>query len=341
MYCSETQEITEYRCKYNGRTYVIIDTPRFDDSYRSNDGIVDAILDWLESSYRSGTRLSGIIYLHRISDIRMQGSAFDNLRMFRKLCGANALPNVLLVTTFWDTVSQHEGDRRERELKSNDEFWGRMVKKGSKMKRWARDYSVSATFAILDEVTPDAKCTLQAQEEIVDQGKDRCQTEAVRVTLETMRADMDARLRREQEEIREAMEQREREARERLRRERERMERKAEERRKEEEREQQMAEDRAYAEFILQRARLREQMRIERERKEQEQRQIEEMIREEEETRKREEQEMRECYYASYQCVGYEVGKWRTCNRCGENLHKIWTFYFRKAPMCTFFAFRC
>jgi hypothetical protein len=114
---------------------VLIDTPGFDDSYRSNEEIVEAILTWLEKSYRARKLLNGIIYLHRISDVRMQGSSLDDLRMFRKLCGFEALKNVLLVTTFWDKVSDIEGRRREQELSSNEDFWGHMIQKGSKMGR--------------------------------------------------------------------------------------------------------------------------------------------------------------------------------------------------------------
>src|SRR5438046_2022301 len=132
---TETQAVAEYRCYYKGRTYVLIDTPGFGDTYRSNDDIVDEVLNWLSSSYRSGTRLSGIIYLHPIDNVRMQGSARENLEMFRKLCGDDALKNVIFVTTFWDTVDVSLGARNEEELTSNDEFWGRMVKKGSRVRR--------------------------------------------------------------------------------------------------------------------------------------------------------------------------------------------------------------
>jgi Arc/MetJ-type ribon-helix-helix transcriptional regulator len=39
--------------------------------------------------------------------------------MFRGLCGAAALRNVVVLTTFWDQVSTSEGERREAQLKSN------------------------------------------------------------------------------------------------------------------------------------------------------------------------------------------------------------------------------
>jgi hypothetical protein len=65
----------------------------------------------------------------------MQGSAKKNLYMFKKLCGNNALKNVILVTTMWDKVSEAEGTARELELTSTPDFWGWMVSQGSKVYR--------------------------------------------------------------------------------------------------------------------------------------------------------------------------------------------------------------
>ncbi|KAH7400673.1 P-loop containing nucleoside triphosphate hydrolase protein [Phaeosphaeria sp. MPI-PUGE-AT-0046c] len=200
---SETQGIHEYRCQYRGRTYVLIDTPGFDDSYRSNDEIVETILQWLEKTYRARMLLSGIIYLHRISDARMQGSSLQNIRMFRRLCGLEALKNVILVTTFWDTVSAAEGQRREQQLSTNDDFWGRMIKKGSKVKRWSHHDRGEATEDILDTVIPSARRALQAQIEIVDQGKRWEETDVGRATLEAMRLEMVLRLQEETTRIKE------------------------------------------------------------------------------------------------------------------------------------------
>lgn len=72
---------------------------------------------------QTDTLLSGIIYLHRISDIRMSGSSTKSLRMFRKLCGTENMSKVSLVTTMWDKVTPEEGARRERQLDGPDGFW--------------------------------------------------------------------------------------------------------------------------------------------------------------------------------------------------------------------------
>lgn len=67
--------------------------------------------------------------------MRMQGSAKKNLFMFKKLCGNDALKNVLLATTMWDRVGDVEGSARESELISTPDFWGWMVGRGSRVYR--------------------------------------------------------------------------------------------------------------------------------------------------------------------------------------------------------------
>jgi hypothetical protein len=69
-------------------------------------------------------KTKGIIYLHRISDVRMQASAKKNLFMFKKLCGDDALKNVILATTMWDRMTEADGTARELELTSTPDFWG-------------------------------------------------------------------------------------------------------------------------------------------------------------------------------------------------------------------------
>ncbi|TGJ77597.1 hypothetical protein E0Z10_g10674 [Xylaria hypoxylon] len=113
------------------RTVYLIDTPGFDDTNRSDTEVLDTIATWLGDSYQNKILLHGIIYLHRISDVRMQGSAKRNLLTFKELCGEKALSKVILATTMWDKVEEQEGARREKELQDRPEFWGWMISKGS------------------------------------------------------------------------------------------------------------------------------------------------------------------------------------------------------------------
>lgn len=136
-----------YPCEIIPNTTVyLIDTPGFDDTNRSDDEVLREIATWLTDSFTAEIRLSGIIYLHRISDVRMQGSAKLNLSMFKKLCGPDALKNVILVTTMWDRVSEAEGAAREYELTSTPDFWGWMVSHGSRVYRHSGSKSLNFSF---------------------------------------------------------------------------------------------------------------------------------------------------------------------------------------------------
>jgi hypothetical protein len=161
MRCRDTECYGAPLRKYSGQDYGLIDAPGFDDTDRTPDEFCTVILKWLASSYLAGERLHGIIYLHRIQDVRMSGSARTNLRMFQKLCGEKALKNVILVTMFWDKVDLAEGERREAELVSSDKFWGRMIKKGSKVRRCS-PYDPKSAFSILNEFTTSSQCVLKA-----------------------------------------------------------------------------------------------------------------------------------------------------------------------------------
>lgn len=59
--------------------------------------------------------------------------------MFKKLCGSKGLSCVVLATTMWSQIDPDDGQRRERELVSNKDFWGEMVKQGSRVMRQDRD----------------------------------------------------------------------------------------------------------------------------------------------------------------------------------------------------------
>ena len=131
-----TTTVDVYPCRISSTANVyLIDTPGFDDTNRSDNEVLCEIASWLTASYNAKIRLSGIIYLHRISDVRMQGSAKKNLFMFRKLCGPEALKNVILATTMWDRISETEGKARENELTTTPDFWGWMLSQGSRIHR--------------------------------------------------------------------------------------------------------------------------------------------------------------------------------------------------------------
>lgn len=91
----------------------------------------------LSYSYEGGIMLTGVIYLHRISDRRMGGIARENFRLFRKICGASTMRNVFIVTTMWDdpTVTEQVGQAREQELQTKDIFFQPAIREGARMVR--------------------------------------------------------------------------------------------------------------------------------------------------------------------------------------------------------------
>ena len=91
----------------DGQSYDVYfaDTPGFDDSSRTDTDVLKNIVTWLGAMRENRMKLSGIIYLHRITDTRVGGTAWRNLRMLHDLVGTDKMANVLLVSTRWEEVS--------------------------------------------------------------------------------------------------------------------------------------------------------------------------------------------------------------------------------------------
>lgn len=180
-----TQEVVAYRCQYSSSVDIyLIDTPGFDDTNRSDSDILKTIAEWMTRSYINDIKLSGIIYLHRITDTRVQGTAKKNLFMFKKLCGPSAMKNVLLVTTMWENVLPGDGERRETDLVNTPDFWGFMLAEGAHIQRH-RNTRESA-MALLKKFVKSRKITMNIQAEMVHEHKDLDDTEAGREVLGEM-----------------------------------------------------------------------------------------------------------------------------------------------------------
>ncbi|KAL9615846.1 MAG: hypothetical protein Q9204_008653 [Flavoplaca sp. TL-2023a] len=171
---SGTDQVEEVPCKVGDEYVILVDTPGFNDTHRSDTEILTALADWMKSSYHDEMILDGIIYLHAISDTRMTNSSLRNLHMFRRLVGNHNLKNVVLATTKW-SVPPHEDElRREKDLTS--EFWSTMMAAGSVVERFEND-AASAQRLVKKILRLDKKIVPKIQEEVVH-GKKLADTEA-------------------------------------------------------------------------------------------------------------------------------------------------------------------
>ncbi|KAF9450883.1 hypothetical protein P691DRAFT_638001, partial [Macrolepiota fuliginosa MF-IS2] len=173
---SHTQELHAVRFHSEPRAcdIIFLDTPGFDDTYKTDTQILEQIADWLRKTYEAGVKLSGILYLHRITDNRITNTALRNLDMFQHLCGSSALSNVILVTTNWDQLETvDDGIRNEEELRSN--YWQPLLEGGSKMLRF--ECTRSSAWNIVNSLPMDQK-SLAIQREMVDENKPLSQTSA-------------------------------------------------------------------------------------------------------------------------------------------------------------------
>ncbi|KAI0091158.1 P-loop containing nucleoside triphosphate hydrolase protein [Irpex rosettiformis] len=154
-----------------GRDIVLIDTPGFDDTTVSDIDVLKHMSGFLSITYEHGYKLSGIIYLHRISDNKVGGISRRNLTMFRKLCGEEALRNVAFITTMWDSfVDQEPAVVRERELANRNEFFRPMLQQGARMYRHTN--SVDSAREIISNLIRNMSdpVPLQVQRELVERG---------------------------------------------------------------------------------------------------------------------------------------------------------------------------
>ncbi|TFK33953.1 hypothetical protein BDQ12DRAFT_690350 [Crucibulum laeve] len=174
-YTTELHAVRLRRHAQKGDRIVFIDTPGFDNTHRSDLEILQTISKWLTDTYKNGVKLAGIVYTHRISDNRMAGTPYRNLRMFGELYGDKAARNVILVTTMWDRVQRHLGEKRESELKSK--YWKVLLDRGSDCYRF--DNTQASAWAVIDKILEsDDTETLLLQEELVELRKRLQETQA-------------------------------------------------------------------------------------------------------------------------------------------------------------------
>ncbi|KZP08040.1 hypothetical protein FIBSPDRAFT_1052612 [Athelia psychrophila] len=159
---------------FQGRKVVLFDTPGFDDTTKSDTDILILVAESLAKTYENGEKLAGVIYMHRITDVRMGGTAIRNFSMFRMLCGDDSLKNVAIVTNFWSEVAPAKGAEREKQLQ--EVFFKPVLDKQAQLLR--HDGTRASASMIITAIASNVPIALDIQKELVDGNKSILETAA-------------------------------------------------------------------------------------------------------------------------------------------------------------------
>ncbi|CEL59941.1 hypothetical protein RSOLAG1IB_09225 [Rhizoctonia solani AG-1 IB] len=176
-----TQEVTPTKTfQVDGQGVILFDTPGFDDTQLSDTEILQRITAFLTSSYEKGYKLTGVVYLHRISDVRVGGISRRTFQTFRALCGEDTLDNVLIVTNMWSDPPTAKEVHNEKQLRENSKFFQPAIKAGARMLRRSHMDSRSA-LDIIRMLLDKPPVAMKIQRQIVDEGGDFYATDAAMV----------------------------------------------------------------------------------------------------------------------------------------------------------------
>jgi len=156
--------------------------------------VLDQVADWMNSTYKRGKTVDGIVYLQSITTDRMTRAACQHTRVFANICGHHGLSNVILVISKWPDISER-WIARETEIRQN--FWIKMIEYGSRTGRFRlhkdnASKSQADAWKIVNSIL-EPRCltsseyksqALLLQEEMVDLRQTLLETTAGRILLE-------------------------------------------------------------------------------------------------------------------------------------------------------------
>ncbi|KAJ8472927.1 hypothetical protein ONZ45_g16483 [Pleurotus djamor] len=123
--CTNDVQIQACKNPKDGRPVLLIDTPAFNHDKLSLKEIVAKLKKQLRKQKK--IHRIGILYLRRITDVRLNEDPFQNLHRFEDVCGSAG--KVIFVTTMWDLISLEEGIRREAEFQRRSRLHGSCIKR--------------------------------------------------------------------------------------------------------------------------------------------------------------------------------------------------------------------
>jgi GTP-binding protein EngB required for normal cell division len=123
---------------------VLVDTPGFNDRFVEDFEILEKIVTWLRKSYKEGSKLGGVIYLHDITTPRFDNAARRSLQIIQRLCGDGRLDNVVLATTKWGLRTPTSEDLQTELI---IDYWKPLIEKGARVRRF--DISHESAWSVI------------------------------------------------------------------------------------------------------------------------------------------------------------------------------------------------
>ncbi|KAK4442920.1 P-loop containing nucleoside triphosphate hydrolase protein [Podospora aff. communis PSN243] len=177
---SHTQEVRAYPFQHGNKKVWLVDTPGFDDTKRADIDVLEDLAGWLMTATKNNLKLVGIVHLHRITDVRLGGVAYKDLKMFQKLCGKDSFPSVVLGTTMWPANPTVNDYNREKELRTT--FYQEMIDDGAVMMRVmnTKGSALEAVLGFIDQPDLPEPMVLAIQKELGQPGATLIDTAAGR-----------------------------------------------------------------------------------------------------------------------------------------------------------------
>ncbi|KAK3361317.1 P-loop containing nucleoside triphosphate hydrolase protein [Lasiosphaeria ovina] len=134
-----TQEPQAVTFSLGGYNVLLIDTPGFEDSKKTDLDILMVIAKWISDHKSNGgrhMRLDGLILLHPITANQIGDNERKRARLLEVLLGEEAYKRVIIATTMWDDLNDDEWFTRYLENRFNrGEVWREMQAKGATVLR--------------------------------------------------------------------------------------------------------------------------------------------------------------------------------------------------------------
>ncbi|KAI6103005.1 hypothetical protein F5141DRAFT_244382 [Pisolithus sp. B1] len=163
---SHTESVCTYECYYAGQRFILVDTPGLNNGGLLQGTVFRAIATWLEDTYRRSIELTGVIYIHSITNNSMSPADVQSAGLLGHLCGNKAADRVRLVTTMCDQVEELDADNAEGIPEITD--WRSLVEAGARAESF--DNTSEEAWKIVEGLE-NTKKALLLQEELVDMEK--------------------------------------------------------------------------------------------------------------------------------------------------------------------------